>query len=36
MSKENINKEFRSKNIDGPKNYLVEEIEQIELISKKH
>ena len=35
MSKENISQEFRSKNIDGKRNYFLEEIKQNELMSKK-
>ena len=31
-----MSQEFRVKNIDETKNYLLEEIEQIELMSKKH
>ena len=33
---ENISKEFRLKNIDKTRNYFLEEIEQNELMSKKH
>ena len=36
MSKENISQEFRLKNIDETRNYLFEEINQNELMSKKH
>ena len=36
MSKENISREFSRKNIDETRNYLFEEINQNELISKKH
>ena len=36
MSKENLSQEFRLKNIDETKNYFVEEIEQNELMCKKH
>ena len=36
MSEENIGQEFRSKEIDKTRNYSVEEMKQIELISKKH
>ena len=36
MVEENISKEFRLKNIDKTRNYFLEEIEQNELISKKH
>ena len=35
MGEENINQEFRLKNIDKTRNYFVEEIEQTELMSKK-
>ena len=35
-SEEKISKEFRLKNIDEIRNYLVEEINRNELISKKH
>ena len=35
MSEENISQEFRLKNIDEARNYLIEEIKQNELISKK-
>ena len=35
MVEENISQEFRLKNIDGIRNYLLDEIEQNELISKK-
>ena len=35
MSEENISQEFRLKNIDETRNYLIEEINQNELISKK-
>ena len=31
-----MSQEFRVKNIDETKNYLLEEIGQIELMSKKH
>ena len=34
MSEENINQEFRSKNIDETRIYFIKEINQIELISK--
>ena len=33
---ENISQEFRLKNIDETTNYFLEEIGQIELMSKKH
>ena len=36
MSEENISQKFRLKNIDETRNYLIEEINQNELISKKH
>ena len=36
MSEENISQEFRLKNIDEVRNYLIEEINQNELMSKKH
>ena len=36
MGEENISKEFRLKNIDETRNYLIEEINQNELISEKH
>ena len=36
MSEENISQEVRMKNIDETKNYLIEEINQNELMSKKH
>ena len=36
MSEENIGQEFRSKEIDKTRNYSVEEMKQIELISKKN
>ena len=36
MSEENISQEFRLKNIDETRNYLIEEIDRNELISKKH
>ena len=36
MVEENISQEFRLKNIDEAKNYLIEEINRNELISKKH
>ena len=34
MADENISQEFRLKNIDERKNYLIEEINQNELMSK--
>ena len=36
MSEENISQEFRLKNLDKTRNYLIEEINQYELMSKKH
>ena len=36
MSEENISQEFRLKDIDKISNYLIEEINQNELISKKY
>ena len=36
MPEENMNQEFRLKKIDKIRNYLIEEINQNELISKKH
>ena len=36
MAEENINQEFRLKNIDETRNYLMEEINRNELMSKKH
>ena len=36
MVEENISQEFRLKNIDETRNYFLEEIEQNELMSKKH
>ena len=35
MSEENINQEFRLKNIDKTRNYLIEEINWNELMNKK-
>ena len=35
MAEENIKEKFRLKNIDEKRNYLIEEINQKELISKK-
>ena len=35
MSEENISQEFRLKNIDERKNYLIKEINRNELMSKK-
>ena len=36
MAQENISQEFRLKNIDETRNYLIEEINRNELMSKKH
>ena len=36
MPEENISQESRLKNIDETRNYLIEEINQTELMSKKH
>ena len=36
MAQENIRQEFRSKNIDEARKYLIEEINQEDLMSKKH
>ena len=36
MSEENMNQEFRLKKIDEIRNYLIEEINRNELLSKKH
>ena len=36
MVEENISQEFRLKNIDETRNYLIEEINWNELMSKKH
>ena len=36
MPEENISQDFRLKNIDKTKNYLIEAMNQNELISKKH
>ena len=36
MSKENISREFRSRNIDETRNYFLEQIKQNELMSKKY
>ena len=36
MSEENINQELTLKTIDEIRNYLIEEISQNELMSKKH
>ena len=36
MSEENISQEFRLKNIDETRTYFIKEINQNELMSKKH
>ena len=36
MVEENTNQEFRLKNMDKTRNYFLKEIEQNELISRKH
>ena len=36
MSEENINLEFRLKKVDEIRNYLIEEVNQNKLMSKKH
>ena len=36
MNEENISQEFRLKNIYEARNYFIEEINQNELMSKKH
>ena len=36
MVKENMNQELRLKNIDETRNYVLEEIKQNELMSRKH
>ena len=36
MAVENISQEFRLKNIDERKNYLIEQINQKEMMSKMH
>ena len=36
MAEESMSQEFRLKNIDETRNYLIEEIKQNELMSKKH
>ena len=36
MPEENINQEFKLKKVDEIRNYLIEEINQNELMSKKH
>ena len=36
MPEENISKEFKLKNIDETRNYVIDEINQNELMSKMH
>ena len=36
MSEDNMSQEFRLKNIDETRNYLIEEINKNELMSKKY
>ena len=36
MAEENVSEKFRLKNIDETRNYLIEEINRNELMSKKH
>ena len=36
MSEENVSQEFRMKNIDETKNYLIKNINRNEMICKKH
>ena len=36
MAEENISQEFRLKNIDEKRHYFIEEINQNEMMSKKH
>ena len=36
MAEENISKEFRLKNLDETRNYLIEEINRNEMMSKKN
>ena len=36
MAEENISQEFRLKNIDESRNYLIEEINRYKLMSKRH
>ena len=36
MTEENLRQELRLKNIDGTRNYFIEEINQNELMNKKH
>ena len=36
MSEENISQEFRLKSLDETRNYLIEEVNQNELMREKH
>ena len=36
MAEENLSQEFRLKNIEATKNYLIKKIDQNEFMSKKH
>ena len=36
MAEENISQQFKLKNIDETRNYLIEEINQKELMNKEH
>ena len=36
MSEENVSQEVRLKNIDKTRNYLIQEVNQNQLMSKKH
>ena len=36
MSEENISQEFRMKNLDETRHYLIEDINRNELMSQKH
>ena len=36
MTEKNLSQELRLKNIDGTRNYFIEEINQNELMNKKH
>ena len=36
MSEQNISQEFRLKNVDESRNYLIEEINRNDLMSKKY
>ena len=36
MPEDNINQEFRLEKVDEIRNYLIEEVDQNELMSKKH